>query len=114
MCIYSPSNKVATIPEDAIANAVFYCDRKFARLRQQVQQLQGMKIRTYDWNTKLFYLIPTISNIVTTVSEIRFHILVAHPEMHPALPLVSLLLQVQSLKGEGQSSSIMWQSYGSF
>ncbi|GFU85405.1 HTH_48 domain-containing protein [Trichonephila clavipes] len=63
MCIYPPSIKVATVPEDAIANAVFCCGRKFARLRQQVQQLQGMKIRSLDWNTKQFYLILAISSI---------------------------------------------------
>ncbi|GFT29302.1 hypothetical protein TNCV_756731 [Trichonephila clavipes] len=79
MCIYPPSNKVATIPEDAIANAFFFCDRKFARLRQQVQQLQRTKIRRLDWNTKPIYLIPAISNIVKTVSEIRFQILVPTP-----------------------------------
>ncbi|GFX74707.1 hypothetical protein TNCV_3121371 [Trichonephila clavipes] len=107
MCSYSPSNKVTTIPENAIANAVFCCDRKFARLRQQVQQLQGMKIQTLYWNTKPFYLIPAISNIVMTVSEIRFQILVAHPEMHPGPTSASLLLQVKSLKGEGQLSGII-------
>ncbi|GFW49214.1 hypothetical protein TNCV_3057241 [Trichonephila clavipes] len=99
MCIYPPSNKVATIPEDAIANAVFCCDRKFVRLRQQIQQLQGMKIRTLGWNTKPFYLIPVISNIVTTVSEIRYQIIVVHPEMHPMPTSASQLLKVRSLTG---------------
>ncbi|GFW53970.1 hypothetical protein TNCV_1307771 [Trichonephila clavipes] len=109
MCIYPPSNKVSTIPEDAIANAVFCCDCKLARLR-----LQGMKTRTLDWNTKPFYLIQAIFSIVTTVSEIRLRILVALPEMHPVPISASLLLQVQFLKGKEEESGIIWQSYGSF
>ncbi|GFV35087.1 hypothetical protein TNCV_1853041 [Trichonephila clavipes] len=132
MWIYPPSNKRATTSEDAIANAIICCDCLFPRLRQQVQQLQGMKIGTLGWNTRPFFPIPAISNIVMTVSEIRFLIFIAHPEIYPVPNSASLILQAQSLKEtqfsrsktfrvsfchgprNRQSPGIIWKSYGNF
>ncbi|GFX74878.1 hypothetical protein TNCV_1844521 [Trichonephila clavipes] len=43
MCICPPSNKVATIPKDTIANAVFCCNHsRSASLSLQVQSLSGV------------------------------------------------------------------------
>ncbi|GFX64431.1 hypothetical protein TNCV_4043211 [Trichonephila clavipes] len=110
MRIYPPSNKVATIPEDSIANAVFCCDCKLARLHQQVQQLQGMEIQTIDWNTKPFFLILAISNIVTIVPKIQFQILVAHfgfPTSGSSVPERGRTVIIQILFGvPGPASSV--------
>ncbi|GFW70549.1 hypothetical protein TNCV_1623821 [Trichonephila clavipes] len=66
-----------------------------------------MKVWTRRLNAKPLYLIPTIPNIVTGVSEIQIQILVPHPEKHP-VPTFGVLTPANSVPKRRGCIMVIW------
>ncbi|GFV78641.1 hypothetical protein TNCV_1889471 [Trichonephila clavipes] len=104
MFICPPFNKVAAMPEDAIANLIF-CWSYFRKVAPESLVAIGNKHMDVGLEQKRFDLIPATSRKIKGDSIKRMEILVPHPEFHLA-PTFGVPAPVSSVL-EGTGSTIV-------